>query len=351
MLVPSAGAQGAGPAARRRPTTVTLRLGERDATLRGRRRPAHHPAHRGRVPELPRPHPARPTPTGSPSAARRCSRRVRRVRCSPARPPRCAWRMSRRRPRARRPSPRTSARPTRSSTPSTRATELTVAFNPEYLLAGIEVTAGDEVTLETIDALKPALLRAAEHPGVPVPADARPGLLEPASEARAAPAPLADRLPVATPSAELALRAGPHRAARRQRRRARPTCSRPSAYLATLSSFRGAPTEALVRHGRRPAVVRAEGEREGREPADRGRARAPAAATGCRSTGSACTRARDLLGALRVTVFSPDDLDAGQGRPGRAPPLPRRHAGGARTPATTRCAPSSTRCCASATPC
>ena len=37
--------------------------------------------------------------------------------------------------------------------------ELTVAFNPEYLIAGIEVTPGDEITLETIDAMKPALLR------------------------------------------------------------------------------------------------------------------------------------------------------------------------------------------------
>ena len=40
--------------------------------------------------------------------------------------------------------------------------ELTVAFNPEYLIAGIEVTPGDEVTLETTDAMKPALLRSIE---------------------------------------------------------------------------------------------------------------------------------------------------------------------------------------------
>ncbi len=37
--------------------------------------------------------------------------------------------------------------------------ELTVAFNPEYLLNGIEVTGGEEITLETVDELKPALLR------------------------------------------------------------------------------------------------------------------------------------------------------------------------------------------------
>ncbi|MEQ8717867.1 MAG: DNA polymerase III subunit beta [Acidimicrobiales bacterium] len=36
--------------------------------------------------------------------------------------------------------------------------DLTVAFNAQYLLDGIEVTDGDEVELETVDALKPALL-------------------------------------------------------------------------------------------------------------------------------------------------------------------------------------------------
>src|SRR5882724_6613407 len=35
-------------------------------------------------------------------------------------------------------------------------------------------------------------------------------------------------------------------------------------YLATLDSFRGAPTEALIRSGSATAVVRAEGESEGR---------------------------------------------------------------------------------------
>ncbi len=41
--------------------------------------------------------------------------------------------------------------------------ELTVAFNPEYLIDGIEVTSGDEVSLETVDALKPALIRGTEN--------------------------------------------------------------------------------------------------------------------------------------------------------------------------------------------
>ena len=36
---------------------------------------------------------------------------------------------------------------------------LTVAFNPDYLLSGIEVTPGDEITLHTVDAQKPAIIR------------------------------------------------------------------------------------------------------------------------------------------------------------------------------------------------
>ncbi len=41
-------------------------------------------------------------------------------------------------------------------------TELTVAFNPEFLIAGVEATPGSEITLESVDALKPALVRSTE---------------------------------------------------------------------------------------------------------------------------------------------------------------------------------------------
>ena len=37
---------------------------------------------------------------------------------------------------------------------------LTVAFNPAFLLDGLEVAPGEDVTLQTIDSLKPAVLRA-----------------------------------------------------------------------------------------------------------------------------------------------------------------------------------------------
>lgn len=42
-------------------------------------------------------------------------------------------------------------------------TDLTIAFNPSYLIDGVEAVAGDEVLLETVDATKPATVRAAEQ--------------------------------------------------------------------------------------------------------------------------------------------------------------------------------------------
>jgi DNA replication and repair protein RecF len=76
--------------------------------------------------------------------------------------------------------------------------------------------------------------------------------------------------------------------------------------LATLKSFRGAPTESLVRRGAATAIVRATGERDGRSVSidlelGKGRTRAQV-------NQQRLQRSRDLLGALRVTVFAPDDL-------------------------------------------
>jgi DNA polymerase-3 subunit beta len=41
--------------------------------------------------------------------------------------------------------------------------ELTVAFNPSYLIDGVEAVVGEEVVLETVDATKPATVRSPEH--------------------------------------------------------------------------------------------------------------------------------------------------------------------------------------------
>jgi DNA replication and repair protein RecF len=87
------------------------------------------------------------------------------------------------------------------------------------------------------------------------------------------------------------------------------------AYLATLSSFRGAPPDALVRVGAHASIVRADlRDEDGRlslieaELALAGRNRVQV-------NRQRLGRARDLLGVVRVTVFSPDDLSLVKGAP------------------------------------
>ena len=41
--------------------------------------------------------------------------------------------------------------------------DLTIAFNPSYLIEGIEAVAGDEVIIETSDATRPATVRSGEQ--------------------------------------------------------------------------------------------------------------------------------------------------------------------------------------------
>jgi DNA replication and repair protein RecF len=85
-------------------------------------------------------------------------------------------------------------------------------------------------------------------------------------------------------------------------------------YLATLRSFRGAPSEALVRVGAERGIVRGVASTEGREHliecelALTGRSRVMV-------DKQRLARTRDLLGSLRVTVFSPDDLELVKGGP------------------------------------
>lgn len=85
-------------------------------------------------------------------------------------------------------------------------------------------------------------------------------------------------------------------------------------YLATLGSFRGAPLDALIRSGAERSVVRARCEREERELLIEAEI-----ATGGMSrvqvNRQPLRRSRDLLGALRSTVFSPDDLTLLKGGP------------------------------------
>lgn len=87
-------------------------------------------------------------------------------------------------------------------------------------------------------------------------------------------------------------------------------------YLATLDSFRGSPTDALIRIGADSAIVRAEVRHDdGRELlieaeiSRNGRNRVLV-------NRQRLTRSRELLGVIRVSVFSPDDLSLVKGGPG-----------------------------------
>jgi DNA replication and repair protein RecF len=88
------------------------------------------------------------------------------------------------------------------------------------------------------------------------------------------------------------------------------------AYLATLESFRGAASDALVRQGAEVAVIRATiRQHDGRETL----VEAEISVVGrnrVQVNRQRLTRTRDLLGTLRVTVFSPDDLVIVKGGPG-----------------------------------
>lgn len=86
------------------------------------------------------------------------------------------------------------------------------------------------------------------------------------------------------------------------------------AWVASTESFRGVPDAALVRDGCDVAIVRAEFERDGREQ----RLEAEIRATGRNRilvNRHPLARRRDLAGSLRVTVFSPDDLELVKGGP------------------------------------
>ncbi|MBI4883333.1 MAG: DNA replication/repair protein RecF, partial [Actinobacteria bacterium] len=87
------------------------------------------------------------------------------------------------------------------------------------------------------------------------------------------------------------------------------------AYLASLESFRGAPVDALIRVGSDTAILRATVDHpDGREVLvdlelnRHGRNRVQV-------NGNKLGRSRELLGVMRVTVFSPDDLQLVKGGP------------------------------------
>lgn len=86
-------------------------------------------------------------------------------------------------------------------------------------------------------------------------------------------------------------------------------------YLATLSSFRGVPVDALVRSGCDRAVVRGDGRRGDRDLLIEAEIRVVGRGRVALNR-QPLRRTADLAGALRVSVFSPDDLGLVKGPPG-----------------------------------
>jgi DNA replication and repair protein RecF len=91
-------------------------------------------------------------------------------------------------------------------------------------------------------------------------------------------------------------------------------------YLATLSSFRGVTNDALVRVGGGPAILRARiRDEQGRESLIEAEIAGSGAGTARNRVfvnRQRLQRSRDLLGTMRVSVFSPDDLVMIKGGPG-----------------------------------
>ena len=86
------------------------------------------------------------------------------------------------------------------------------------------------------------------------------------------------------------------------------------AYLSTLSSFRGVPSQVLIRDGAEAAGLAIKIDTDGRA-IDIETTIARRGANKTLVNGQRLTRSRDLLGSLRVTVFTPDDLELIKGGP------------------------------------
>jgi DNA replication and repair protein RecF len=86
-------------------------------------------------------------------------------------------------------------------------------------------------------------------------------------------------------------------------------------WLATMRSFRGVPTDVLIRDGDPTASIVAEVDTEGRR-LDMVATLDRVKATRVEVNGQRLRRSRDLLGMLRTTIFTPDDLTLIKGGPG-----------------------------------
>ena len=133
---------------------ITLRLGERDA-VRSRVAPRQHPPHRRRVPELPPAHPVL-VPQRVRVGRDALLDALRRVRVMAAD---ATVRLTIEGDEVRLNTVNQDQGTADAVVEAQAEGTLTVAFNPQYLADGVEAASGDEVVLDTLDALKPAVVR------------------------------------------------------------------------------------------------------------------------------------------------------------------------------------------------
>ena len=202
--------------------------------------------------------------------------------------------------------------------------DLVIAFNPTYLIEGVDAVLGDEVVIETADALEPGHGAGGRARRLPLPADAGPGVLTRPSGRPGRPRRAADEPAQPAPGGLPDLRPG----------RAGPDPEGTTVIIGpngtgktSLSRGRGLPGAPAVLPGRPREVDGAHRRPPGLCP---GRARDRRAAP-CwwrrRSPSDGRSRAqvnrqpartrRDLAEAVPVTVFSPEDLGVIQGGPAR----------------------------------
>ncbi len=120
--------------------------------------------------------------------------------------------------------------------------------------------------------------------------------------------------------------------------------------MATLDSHRVATDAPLVRVGAASAVIRCAVVHEGRELLVELEI-VPGKANRARLGRSPARRARDVLGALRLVLFAPEDLELVRGRPGRARGATSTTCWSPGSPGSPACGPTTSGWSSSATPC
>ena len=220
-----------------------------------------------------------------------------------------------------RPAPATRPRPEEILEASFEGDDLSIAFNPQYLLDGLAAIDSDTARISFTEPGKPALITGKPGPdGAPdyryllmpirLGQASRPGR----RSRRRVPDPAgADRLPQLR-GGRRAAGAGRDHVHRRRTARARPTWSRRPATRPRSASHRVAADAPLIRRGADRAIIRAAITGAGRDSLVEIEVN-PGRANRVRLNRAPVPRPREVLGVLRCVLFAPEDLAIVKGDP------------------------------------